>query len=90
LKCISVYTKDFGAFSEIYESIISAPPQDNEVKEFGGIFCGDSGEVEEDYMRRLSAKPETAVMRDKKSGAVILQHGEVFEIFMPSENPVTP
>ena len=30
MKCISVYTKDFSLFSDIYEQIMEAPPAENE------------------------------------------------------------
>lgn len=89
MKCISVYTKDFAAFSDIYETIMHRPLSENEEKEIDGIVCSDSGEVDDGYLERLRAKPGVVVMRDKDKGAVILQHGDVFEIFMPSENPVT-
>ena len=83
MRCISVYTKDFGVFSDIYEEILSTPLLENEEKEVDGVVYSDSGEIDEDYVNRLKEKPEVVVMKIKDRNITILQHGEVFEIFSP-------
>ncbi len=83
MRCISVYTKDFEVFSDIYEEIIDTPMLDNEEKEINGIVFSDSGEIDDEYVNRLKEKPEVVVMRIKDKNITILQHGEVFEIFFP-------
>ncbi|RXT08130.1 NAD/NADP transhydrogenase alpha subunit [Ammoniphilus sp. CFH 90114] len=85
MKCISVYTKDFEVFSDIYERILELNLDDNEETEIDGITVGDAGEIPDDYIEKMRQKPEVAVMRIKKQGVIILQHGEVFEILIPTE-----
>lgn len=84
MKCISVYTDNFEAFSDIYEQIVEAPPADNEDVVLEGITVSGSGEVPEQYIERMRTKPEVVVMSEKGRGITILQHGDVFEICMPS------
>ncbi|MFD2115899.1 NAD/NADP transhydrogenase alpha subunit [Paenibacillus yanchengensis] len=84
-KCISVYTKDFEAFSDIYEEVLGAPPQENEDITVQGITVSGSGEVPEQYIDRMRSRPEVVVMREKERGIMILQHGNVFEICMPAD-----
>lgn len=89
MRCISVYTNDFARFSDLYEEIMRTPLAENEEKSLDGIVFGDSGETDIDYVNRLKQKPEVAVMKLKDTDITILQHGEVFEIFLPeSENMV--
>lgn len=76
-------------FSDIYEAVLNTPLSENEEKEVGGVLFSDSGEVEDGYFERLKGKPDVVVMRDKQFGVMILQHGDVFEIFRPDENRVT-
>jgi len=85
MKCISVYTDNFEAFSDIYEQIIDSPPADNEDVVLEGITVSGSGEVPDQYIERMKVKPEVVVMREKHRGITILQHGNVFEICMPGE-----
>jgi hypothetical protein len=85
MRCISVYTKDFEMFSNIYEEIINTPLSENEEKEIEGITISDSGEVPAEYIEKMRQKPEVAVMSEKKSGILIMQHGEVFEVLIPVE-----
>jgi hypothetical protein len=40
----------------------------------------NSGEIPEDYIDMMRAKPEVAVMKVKRKNITILQHGKVFEI----------
>jgi hypothetical protein len=89
VRCISVYTNDFGVFSDIYEEIMRTPLNENEEQELEGVVFSDSGEIDEEYMKRLKDKPEVVVMRIKDTDITILQHGDVFEIFMPTESLVT-
>ncbi|EXX85108.1 hypothetical protein BG53_07520 [Paenibacillus darwinianus] len=85
MKCISVYTDNFEAFSDIYEQILDSPPADNEDVVLEGITVSGSGEVPEQYIERMKVKPEVVVMREKQRGITILQHGNVFEICMPGD-----
>jgi hypothetical protein len=84
MKCISVYTKDFALFSDIYEQIMDAPPADNEELIIEGVTVSDAGEVPDQYIERMRVKPEVVVMKEKERNVTILQHGEVFEICLPS------
>lgn len=83
MKCISVYTNNFEAFSDIFENVVETVFEENEEKEVEGITVSHSGEVPEFYLERMSQKPEVVVMKDKSRGVTILQHGSVFEILMP-------
>ncbi|GGF89248.1 NAD/NADP transhydrogenase alpha subunit [Paenibacillus abyssi] len=85
MKCISVYTKNFELFSDIYPQILAAPPEDNEEIVLEGITVSGSGEVPDQYIERMRVKPEVVVMKEKKRGITILQHGNVFEICMPDD-----
>lgn len=65
------------------------PLEENEEKSLDGITFGDSGETSIDYVNRLKQKPDVAVLKLKDTDITILQHGDVFEIFLPdSENMV--
>ncbi|MCM3783947.1 NAD/NADP transhydrogenase alpha subunit [Neobacillus mesonae] len=89
MKCISVYTDKFEAFSDIFEEIVSTEMSENEEKEIEGITVSHSGEVPEHYLERMSTKPEVVVMKDKGRNITILQHGQVFEILIPElENAI--
>ncbi|MFB5265401.1 NAD/NADP transhydrogenase alpha subunit [Paenibacillus enshidis] len=83
MKCISVYTDNFGAFSDIFEEVLSSELSENEEREMEGITVSHSGDVPEHYLERMSQKPEVVVMKDKQRGITILQHGQVFEILLP-------
>ncbi|WP_134699100.1 NAD/NADP transhydrogenase alpha subunit [Ammoniphilus sp. YIM 78166] len=85
MKCISVYTKDYEVFSDIYERILELNLAENDETEIDGITVSDAGEIPDDYIEKMRQKPEVAVMRIKKKGVIILQHGEVFEILLPSD-----
>ncbi|MBB3110436.1 hypothetical protein FHS18_002503 [Paenibacillus phyllosphaerae] len=84
MKCISVYTKDFGLFSDIYEQVMESPPAENEEKVIEGVTVSGAGEVPDQYIERMRVKPEVVVMREKGRNVTILQHGEVFEICLPT------
>ncbi|WP_020616609.1 hypothetical protein [Paenibacillus daejeonensis] len=86
MKCISVYTNNFELFSDIYPDIIAAPPADNEEVILEGVTVSGAGEVPDQYLERMRVKPEVVVMREKKRGITILQHGNVFEICMPDSS----
>lgn len=86
MKCISVYTRDFELFSDIYEQILDIPLGENEEKEVDGVTVSDAGEVPEDYIEKMRQKPEVAVMSIKKKDIIILQHGDVFEILLPENH----
>jgi hypothetical protein len=83
MKCIAVYTSNFEIFSDIYEQVIITPLEENEEKVIEGITISESGEVPENYLQKMKAKPEVVVMKVKDRNITILQHGEVFEIFIP-------
>ena len=88
MRCISVYTKDFAVFSDLYEEIMNTPLSENEEKTIEGVVFSDSGEIDEEYVNRLKIKPEVVVMKIKDKDITILQHGEVFEIFIPDSQVV--
>jgi len=89
LRCISVYTGDYDRFSDLVDDILRMPPGENEEKLLDGIVIADSGETDAGYVDRLMRKPDVAVLKEKGRGITILQHGGVFEIFLPdSENVV--
>ncbi|URN94026.1 MAG: NAD/NADP transhydrogenase alpha subunit [Candidatus Pristimantibacillus lignocellulolyticus] len=85
MKCISVYTNSFEQFSDIYEQVLESPPQENEDILFDGITVSGSGHVPHQYIERMRVKPEVVVMREKARDIMILQHGNVFEICLPSD-----
>jgi len=84
MKCISVYTNNFELFSDIYEQVLEAPPQENEDIVIEGVTVSGSGEVPDQYIDRMRVKPEVVVMKEKERNIMILQHGNVFEICLPS------
>lgn len=83
-KCITVYTGDYGVFSDIYEEILSLNLAENEEVEIEGITVSDSGEVTGDYIEKMKQKPEVAVMKIRERNIIIMQHGDVFEILIPA------
>ncbi|MBW7474125.1 NAD/NADP transhydrogenase alpha subunit [Paenibacillus oenotherae] len=85
MKCISVYTRDFALFSDIYEQVMEAPPEENEEIIIEGVTVSGAGDVPDQYIERMRLKPEVVVMKEKERNIMILQHGEVFEICMPSD-----
>ncbi|AWB44940.1 NAD/NADP transhydrogenase alpha subunit [Paenibacillus sp. CAA11] len=85
MRCISVYTDNFEQFSDMFDEVIKLELAENDEREVEGIVVSDSGDVPEHYLERMSAKPEVVVMKDKKKGITILQHGKVFEILLPGE-----
>ncbi|CAH0122205.1 MULTISPECIES: NAD/NADP transhydrogenase alpha subunit [unclassified Paenibacillus] len=88
MRCISVYTNNFELFSDIYEQIIATPLQENEETEVEGITVSDSGEAPEHYLEKMKARPDVVVMKVKDRDITILQHGKVFEIFIPAKEKV--
>jgi hypothetical protein len=88
MKCIAVYTNNFEVFSDIYEEVINTPFKDNEEKEIEGIMVSESGEVPQNYIDRMKSKPEVVVMKEKNKDITILQHRDVFEIFLPEKEKV--
>lgn len=86
MKCISVYTNNFEQFSDIYEQVLEAGPLENEDIVIDGITVSGSGHVPQQYIDRMRAKPEVVVMREKARDIMILQHGNVFEICLPSDD----
>lgn len=85
MKCISVYTNNFEQFSDIYEQVLESPPQENEDIVIEGITVSGSGDVPDQYIERMRTKPEVVVMKEKERNIMILQHGNVFEICLPSD-----
>lgn len=88
MKCISVYTKDFEVFSDIYEEILNTPFEENEEKEFEGVVVSEAGIVPDNYLDRMKVKPDVVVMKIKDTDITILQHGDVFEILLPEKEIV--
>lgn len=84
MKCISVYTNNFELFSDVFERAIEIDLQEHDELELDGVTISDSGEVPSHYLERMAVKPEVVVMKDKDKGITILQHGNVFEILIPS------
>jgi hypothetical protein len=84
MKCISVYTNNFELFSDIYEQVLESPPKENEDIVIDGITVSGSGDVPDQYIDRMRVKPEVVVMKEKERNIMILQHGNVFEICLPS------
>ncbi|MFD0586974.1 NAD/NADP transhydrogenase alpha subunit [Paenibacillus sp. GCM10027627] len=85
MKCISVYTNNFELFSDIYEQVLQSPPAENEDIVIEGITVSGSGDVPDQYIERMRIKPEVVVMKEKERNIMILQHGNVFEICLPSD-----
>lgn len=88
MKCISVYTNDFEVFSDIYEQVLSMPLAENEEKQIEGITVTESGEVPDNYLDRMKTKPEVVVMKVRDKDITILQHKNLFEIFIPTPESV--
>ncbi|UUZ94478.1 hypothetical protein LJK87_07970 [Paenibacillus sp. P25] len=88
MKCISVYTSDFELFSDIYEKILETPLQENEEKLVEGVTVSESGGVPENYLNRMKQRPEVVVMKVRDKDITILQHRDVFEIFIPERESV--
>ncbi|MNO05377.1 hypothetical protein D3C81_2267360 [compost metagenome] len=54
-----------------------------------GIVVSESGIVPENYISRMKQRPEVVVMKVKDKDITILQHRDLFEIFIPeTENVV--
>jgi len=85
MKCISVYTNNFELFSDIYEQVLESPPQENEDIIVEGVTVSGSGDVPDQYIDRMRQKPEVVVMKERERNIMILQHGNVFEICLPSD-----
>jgi len=83
MKCIAVYTNSFEQFSDIFAEILNTPLEDNEEKTIQGITFSESGEVPENYLQKMKSKREVVVMKVKEDNITILQHRDVFEIFIP-------
>ncbi|WP_438445668.1 NAD/NADP transhydrogenase alpha subunit [Gorillibacterium sp. sgz5001074] len=88
MKCIAVYTKNFELFSDIYETILNTPLKENEERVIEGVTVSEAGDVPEHYIDRMKAKPDVVVMKVKSKDITILQHGDVFEIFIPQPENV--
>jgi hypothetical protein len=83
-----VYTNDFEVFSDIYEQVISMPLAENEEKQIEGITVTESGDVPDNYLDRMKIKPEVVVMKVRDKDITILQHKNLFEIFIPAPESV--
>lgn len=83
MSCITVYTNNYETFSDIYEEIQTLELEENEEREIEGITVSNSGDIPEDYIDMMRAKPEVAVMKVRQQNITILQHGKVFEILKP-------
>jgi tRNA pseudouridine-54 N-methylase len=86
MKCISVYTKDFEQFSDIYDKVLSTQLSEDEETVVEGVTVTESGDVPEHYIDRMRAKRDVVVMKEKERDITILQHGNVFEILLPDAN----
>jgi len=85
LKCISVYTGNFEAFSDIFEQVLNTTLHADEELEIDGIVVSEAGEVTPDYVERMRVRPEVVVMKHKMRDITIFQHGGVFEIILPDK-----
>ncbi|MGZ4107978.1 MAG: NAD/NADP transhydrogenase alpha subunit [Tumebacillaceae bacterium] len=85
MSCITVYTNNYDTFSELFDSIQDLNLTENEEREIEGITVSNSGEIPEDYIEMMRAKPEVAVMTVRRKNITILQHGKVFEILKQSD-----
>jgi len=83
IKCITVYTKSYETFSDIFEQVVALDLAENEEREVEGITISDCGEVVEEYIDTMKQKPEVAVMKVRDRNITILQHGDVFEMLIP-------
>ncbi|MFE5317227.1 NAD/NADP transhydrogenase alpha subunit [Paenibacillus sp. NPDC056579] len=88
MKCIAVYTNDFEVFSDIYEKVLSTPLAENEEKQVEGVTVMESGSVPDNYLDRMRTKPEVVVMKVRDKDITILQHRNLFEIFIPEKESV--
>jgi len=88
MKCISVYTNDFEVFSDIYEKVLNTPLEENEEKQVEGVTVMESGDVPDNYLDRMKTKPEVVVMKVRDKDITILQHRNLFEIFIPQKEIV--
>jgi hypothetical protein len=88
MKCIAVYTNNFEVFSDIYEKVLNTPLGEEEETEVEGITVSESGQVPENYLDRMKSKPDVVVMKVRDKNITILQHGDVFEIFIPEKENV--
>jgi len=86
MKCISVYTKNFEQFSDIYDKVLNTKLTEDEETVVEGVTVTESGEVPEHYIDRMRAKRDVVVMKEKERDITILQHGGVFEILVPEEH----
>lgn len=84
MKCVTVYTNDFEKFSDIFEQILISEISESEDTEVEGVTVGLVTDIPEEYIEQMRIKPEVVVMRDKKRNIMILQHGKIFEIFIPT------
>jgi len=85
MKCITVYTNSFEQFSDIYEEVVTKDLIENEDIVIEEITVSNLGFVDAEHIDRMRQKPEVVVMRDKARNYLILQHGEVFEICIPTQ-----
>lgn len=84
MRCVTVYTNEFEKFSDIFEQVLVSDIPENEDMEIEGVTVGSVSEIPEEYVEQMRLKPEVVVMRDKKRNITILQHGKIFEIFIPT------
>lgn len=85
MKCITVYTNSFEQFSDIYEQVVTKELVENEDLVIEEVTVSNLGQVDVEHIERMRQKPEVVVMRDKARNFLILQHGDVFEICIPTE-----
>ena len=84
-KCITVYTNNYEAFSDLFVELEGITLAENEEREINGITVSDAGDVPQEYVDTMRVKPEVAVMKAKGTNITILQHGQVFEVLIPQE-----
>lgn len=85
MKCIAVYTKDFGAFSDIFEKVLESEWNEGQEAVIDGVTVSGSGEVPAHYMEKMRRKRKVVVMKERERDITILQHGEMFEILIPAK-----
>ncbi len=85
-KCVTVYTKDYELFSDIFNEIRALDLEPNEEKVVQGVTVADVGGVDNEYIDTMRVKNEVAVLRVRGTDMMILQHGDVFELLTPTDD----
>ncbi len=85
MNCITVYTNNYETFSDIYEALLSTSLTEDEEREIDGITVSHSGAVPQNYIDKMKARPDVAVMKVRSKGITIIQRKECFEVLIPDQ-----